>query len=74
MERIDPSELTVHLEAALMMTPPETLAALQGTDRPQRHRAVNRLAGQLAERLRCFDIRFSDMPESETFGLLPEEA
>lgn len=64
MERISPDALTPHLEAALMMAPPETLLALQHPDRHRRLRAVSRLADHLVHRLQCFDISLADDGEA----------
>lgn len=60
MERISPEALMPHLEAALMMAPPETLRALQHPDRHRRLRAIARLADYLTLRLQCFDIGLAD--------------
>lgn len=60
MERLDSHEITPHLEAALMMAPPDTLEALGCADRYRRNRAVSRLAEHLVSRLNCFDIVMTD--------------
>lgn len=60
MNKIDTNALTPHLEAALMMAPPDTLTALQHPDRHRRLRAVSRLADHLVHRLQCFDIVMAD--------------
>lgn len=60
MNRITPDALTPHLEAALMMAPPETLLALQHPDRQRRIRAIFRLADHLVHRLQCFDISLAE--------------
>lgn len=60
MERLESHEITPHLEAALMMAPPDTLEALGGSDRYRRNRAVSCLAEHLVSRLNCFDIVLTD--------------
>lgn len=59
MERIDPETLAVHLEVALVCSPPDTLEALADSDRIRRQRATHCLAAHLADRLACFEVRAS---------------
>lgn len=57
MSRVDDDILSLHLEVALSTTPPALLGDLTDADRRRRHAAANQVARNLAERLRCFDIR-----------------
>ena len=57
MARIDEEALSLHLEVALAGTAPRLLDDLSNPDRCRRSAAVADVARQLAERLRCFDIR-----------------
>jgi primosomal protein N'' len=60
MEQYDSHTLTPHLEAALMLAPHDTIAALQEVDRWKRLKAVSSLAEHLVSRLRGFDIVLTD--------------
>lgn len=57
MSRVDDDILSLHLEVALSTTPPSLLGGLTDADRRRRHAAASQVARNLAERLRCFDIR-----------------
>lgn len=58
MARLGEDSLSLHLEVALSGAAPELLKGLADTDRHRRSSAVVDIARHLAERLRCFDIRF----------------
>jgi hypothetical protein len=61
MTRIDNDILSTHIEVALAGAAPELLDDLADADRVRRRIAVVRIAHHLAERLRCFDIRSSEL-------------
>jgi len=60
MARLDDDALSLHLEVALAGTAPRLLDELSAPDRYRRSAAVTDIARQLAERLRCFDIRYDE--------------
>ena len=60
MSRVDDDILSLHLEVALSTTPPALLSGLTDADRRRRHAAASQVARDLAERLRCFDIRSNE--------------
>lgn len=57
MNRVDDDTLSLHLEVALSTAPPSLLDGLADRDWRRRHVTVGEIARQLADRLRCFDIR-----------------
>jgi len=60
MTRIDEDTLSLHLEVALAGAPERLLDDLGHADRHRRGLAVTTIARNLAERLRCFDIRLEE--------------
>ena len=62
MPRVDDEALALHLEVALSTSAPSLLDGLADTDWRRRQAAAGEMARQLAERLRCFDIRSEEAP------------
>lgn len=60
MFRVDDETLAVHLEVALATAPPSLLDRLGDSDGHRRNVAVGKIARQLVDRLRCFDILSED--------------
>jgi hypothetical protein len=60
MSRVDDDSLSLHLEVALSTTSPALLGGLIDADHHCRHAAASQVARELADRLRCFDIRSDD--------------
>lgn len=58
MIRIDEDTLLLQLEVALAVAAPAQLNGLADCDRVRRRAATADIARHLAERLRCFDIRY----------------
>jgi len=75
MSRVDDDTLSLHLEVALSTTPPSLLSGLTHSDSRRRHAAANQVARELADRLRCFEIRSDERvraPASQAY-LFPDD-
>jgi len=74
MTRFDENSLALHLEVALACAPPALVDGLAAGDRKRRNSAATDMAWHLAQRLRCFDIRYDGPSVSDIQPTLFAEA